>query len=65
MGFFLTETSNAENKATVYLIFTLICLQELARGHPRYITDNRMVEICVILRLSYWHPYPPLPFKHF
>ena len=31
--FFLTETSNAENKATVYLIFLLTCLQELTRGH--------------------------------
>ena len=30
---FLTETSNAENKATVYLIFLPTCLQELARGH--------------------------------
>ena len=41
------------------------CLQELARGHHRYITVN--------LRLKYvWFsgyptdtPYPPLPFKHF
>ena len=31
--FFLTETSNAENKATVYLIFLPTCLQELTRGH--------------------------------
>ena len=31
--FFLTETSNAENKATVYLIFLHTCLQELTRGH--------------------------------
>ena len=30
--FFLTE-SNAENKATVYLIFLPTCLQELTRGH--------------------------------
>ena len=31
--FFLTETSNAENKASVYLIFLPTCLQELTRGH--------------------------------
>ena len=31
--FFLTETSNAENKATVYLIFLPTCLHELTRGH--------------------------------
>ena len=31
--FFLTETSNAVNKATVYLIFLPTCLQELTRGH--------------------------------
>ena len=31
--FFLTETSNAENKATVYLIFLPTYLQELTRGH--------------------------------
>ena len=42
--FFLTETSNAENKATVYLIFT-DGMQELTRGHhlffySRYITVN-------------------------
>ena len=30
---FLTETSNAVNKATVYLIFLPTCLQELTRGH--------------------------------
>ena len=30
--FFLTETSSAENKATVYLIFLPTCLQELTRG---------------------------------
>ena len=30
--FFLTETSNSENKATV-LIFLQTCLQELTRGH--------------------------------
>ena len=30
---FLTETSNAENKAIVYLIFLPTCLQELTRGH--------------------------------
>ena len=33
MFFFLTETSSAENKATVYLIFLPTCLQELTRGH--------------------------------
>ena len=31
--FFPTETSNAENKATVYLIFLPTCLQEFTRGH--------------------------------
>ena len=31
--FFLTETSSAENKASVYLIFLPTCLQELTRGH--------------------------------
>ena len=31
--FLLTDTSNAENEATVYLIFLSTCLQELTRGH--------------------------------
>ena len=31
--FFSCQTSNAENKATVYLIFLPTCLQELTRGH--------------------------------
>ena len=32
--FFLTETSNAENKAIVqYIKYIPTCLQELARGH--------------------------------
>ena len=31
--FFLTETSSAENKATVHLIFLPTCLPDLTRGH--------------------------------
>ena len=31
--FFSHQTSSAENKATVYLIFLPTCLQELTRGH--------------------------------
>ena len=31
--FFLTETSSAENNATIYYIFLPTCLQELKCGH--------------------------------
>ena len=31
--FFLTKTSSAENKATIYLTFLPTCLQELTRDH--------------------------------
>ena len=51
--FFLTETSSAENKATVYFIFY------------RHACKNS--NVVIISRLKYvwdWHPYPP-PFKHF
>ena len=47
--FFLTETSNAENKATVYLIFTDMLARthtwSSSHFHSRYITIN--------LRLKY------------
>ena len=56
--FFLTETSNAENKATVYLIcknshvviISFYGTLPLTYGLSGYPTDT---------------PYPPFPFKHF
>ena len=55
--FFLTETSNAENKATVYLIFTDM------PGH--HLISSRYLRLKYVWFSSDWHPYPPLPFKHF
>ena len=63
--FFLTETSNAENKATIYLIFTDMPARTHTWSSSHFYSRN--------LRLKYvWFsgyptdtPYPPLPFKHF
>ena len=65
--FFLTETSNAENKATVYFTDMPARTRTWSSSHfySRYIIVN--------LRLKYvWFsgypsdtPYTPLPFKHF
>ena len=67
--FFLTETSNAENKATVYLIFTDMPARTCTWSSSHFYSRN----ITVNLRLKYvWFsgyrtdtPYPPLPFKQF
>ena len=61
--FFLTETSSAENKATVYLIFftdmpTRTHSWSSSLFYSRYITVNLGLYMCET-------EIPPLPFKHF
>ena len=62
--FFFTETSNTENKATVYLIFTDMpartSTSSSSHFYSWYITLTYGLKICVILRLSDWHPLPSL-----
>ena len=62
--FFLTETSNAENKATVYFIFTDMPARTHTWSSSLFLFTvhyrKLQAEICVILRLSDWHPLPSL-----
>ena len=67
--FFLTETSNAQNKAIVYLIFT----DMPARTHTwssslfysRYITVNFRLKFVWFSGYPTDTPSPPIPFKYF
>ena len=63
--FFLTETSNAENKATVYLIFLPTCLQELTRGHHLIFIHGTLPQTKGLNMYETDTPTPPPPFKGF